>query len=173
VPRNQYAALVRGAKRGLFPNLTMAFNAGGARRAQAFQTFMQNDCKADECEALMIKEAKKETSSQLDGEYLSLDELLLRFNGDASRVQQLVLRRRSDPEGVVIDHNDGQTERFWYATKHATMVSFPAFLHKQMFMWSCVCVRGVVYGCKHMYWCVCVFGSVFTVWCCPTLLIKT
>lgn len=83
------------------------------------QAFLANSCQPADAESFLVREARREQTSQLDGEYLTWEEILHKV-GDETKAEALIKRRRSEVEGTTLDQNDGTTERFWFATKHAT-----------------------------------------------------
>ena len=56
----------------------------------------------------------------LEGEYLTFTELLKACNFDQLRADTVVRRRQGEAKGVIVDPNDGITDKYWWSTKQTT-----------------------------------------------------
>lgn len=92
--------------------LASAWGAGGARRMRTFLNFVQVGCNSDATEAMMGSEATKSKEVRWEGEYLSEESILKALHYDNAKAQAFMARKRTEEDGVVIDPNDGTTEKF-------------------------------------------------------------
>jgi hypothetical protein len=71
-------------------------------------------------QALMIRSLTETSEFNLEGEYLTFPELLKACNFEQSRADVIARRRMMEPKGVILDPNDGFTEKYWFSTKQTT-----------------------------------------------------
>lgn len=71
-------------------------------------------------QALMIRSLCESSEFSLEGEYLTFPELLKACNFEQSRADVIARRRMMEPKGVIMDPNDGFTEKYWFSTRQTT-----------------------------------------------------
>lgn len=96
--------------------LASAWAAGGAKRMRTFLSFLQVGCNSDATEAMIASEATKTKEVRWEGEYLSQESILQAFLYDNAKAQAFMARKRTEEDGIIIDPNDGITEKFFWAS---------------------------------------------------------
>ena len=96
--------------------LASSWAAGGPKRMKTFLNFLQSGCNSEATEAMMASEATKGKETRWEGEYLSEECILKALRFDQLKAQTFMARKRTEEDGVIIDPNDGVTEKFFWAS---------------------------------------------------------
>ena len=103
--------------------LADAWTSGGSKRMRTFATFVDSGCNTEATEAMIASEVAKSQHVRWEGEYLEADAILKELHFDVEKTKSFIARKRTEQNGMIIDPNDGVTEKFVWASSQTSTTS--------------------------------------------------
>ena len=72
---------------------------------------------------MIADEFAKSQHVRWEGEYLEADAILKELHFDVEKTKSFIARKRTEQNGMIIDPNDGVTEKFFWASSQTSTTS--------------------------------------------------